>query len=314
MSSPIHAFAPFAAALEAPLRAAFPDRKVVCWRDEAAFAAGIGEVEYLFTLGPPRGHWSGASRLRLIQCLGAGVDDVLPAADLREDVVVANNRGMAAEPMSEFALTLVLALVKRLPFFVAAQQEREWRRALPGRVAGTTLGILGMGAIGQALAEKAAALGFRVVATQRTPKPHPIVDQVFASTATHEALAQSDVVVLLLPLTDETAMSFGAAEFAAMKADATLVNLARGGIVDESALLDALVSEQIAGAIFDVFAQEPLPGDSPLWSAPNFWVTPHAAGGFPDLLEVAITRFADNVARVERGEPAHNQIDRARGY
>jgi len=312
--APIHAYAPFAAALDPMLRAAFPGREIVCWSDPADFAAGIGEAEHLFVLSPPRGHWSRADRLRLVQCLGAGVDDVLPAEGLPERVHIANNRGMSAEAMSEFGLALVLALVKRLPLFVAAQQRKEWRRALPGRAAGTTLGILGLGAIGQALAERAHALGFRVIGTQRTPKPHPAVDEVLPASETHAVLSASDVVVMLLPLTPETRGSFGRAEFDAMRPRATLVNLARGGIVDEAALEAALCEERIAGAIFDVFAQEPLPKESSLWDAPNFWITPHAAGGFPELLETAIARFAENVDRVERGEAPHNAIDRERGY
>ncbi len=286
----------------------------MCWRDEADFAAGIPEVEYLFTFAPPAGHWARAERLKLIHCLGAGVDDVLPARGLPERVIVANNRGMSAEPMAEFGLALVLALIKKLPFFVEAQRAREWRRALPARAAESTLGIVGMGAIGQALAEKAHGLGMRVLATQRTPKSHPAVDVVFGTEGTHELLAQSDVVVLLLPLTDETRGSFGKGELAAMKPGGTLVNLARGGIVDEDALVSALRDEKIAGAIFDVFASEPLPDDSPLWDAPNLWITPHMAGGFPDLLERAIEGFAENVRRLERGEPVLNRVDRERGY
>ena len=314
VSAPVHAFAPFAAALDPLLRHALPDREVVCWRDEADFAAGISEVEYLFVLDPPGGHWARAERLRLIHCLGAGVDDLLPARGLPERVVVANNRGMSAEPMAEFGLALVLALIKKLPFFIEAQRAGEWRRALPGRAAGSTLGIIGMGAIGQALAEKAHALGIRVLATQRTPKPHAAVEEVFAPAATRELLAQSDVVVVLLPLTDETRGSFGKDELAAMKPGGMLVNLARGGIVDEDALLTALRDEEIAGAIFDVFAHEPLPADSPLWGAPNLWITPHTAGGFPDLLERSIEGFAENVRRLERGEAVLNAVDRERGY
>lgn len=314
MHDPVHAFAPFAAALDPILRAALPDREIVCWRDEAEFTAGISDVSYLFALGPPRGHWAGAQRLKLIHCLGAGVDDVLPASDLPERVVVANNRGMSAESMAEFGLALVLALVKKLPLFVEAQRAHEWRRALPGLAAGSTLGIVGMGAIGQALAEKAGGLGMRVLASQRTPKSHPMVEEVFDAASTLELLARSDVVVLLLPLTEKTRGSFGAREFAAMKSDGMLVNLARGGIVDETALLSALGDRQIAGAIFDVFASEPLPADSPLWDAPNLWITPHTAGGFPDLLERAIDGFAENVRRMERGEPVLNRVDREQGY
>jgi phosphoglycerate dehydrogenase-like enzyme len=314
VSKVVHAYAAFAEALRPFLEKRFPDREVVCWRRPEDFAAGIGEVEYLFVLHPPRDHWARATRLRLIHCLGAGVDDVLPAVGLRPEVVVSNNRGMSAGPMSEFALTLVLALVKRLPFFLEAQREGAWRRHLPEPVAGRTLGILGLGAIGLALAERAAALGMRVIGTQRSPKSHPAVDRIFASEQTERVLAESDVVVLLLPLTEQTRGSFDAAHFARMRRGSHLVNLARGGIVDEAALLEALRSEQLASAAFDVFASEPLPADSPLWNAPNLWITPHTAGGFPDLLDVSTREFAENVMRMERDEPPRSPIDREQGY
>ena len=262
----------------------------------------------------PKGHWAGAERLRFVQCLGAGVDSVLPAPDLAASVRIANNRGMSAEPMAEFALALVLGLMKRLPGFVAAQGAAEWRPGTGATVAGATLGILGLGAIGLALARKADALGMRVVGTQRVPKPDPAVARIVPPAETRALLSECDVVVLLMPLTDETRGAFGAAELAAMKPGAHLVNVARGGIVDEAALVDALESGKLASAAFDVFAEEPLPAASPLWRAPNLWITPHIAGGFPEFLPTAVRRFGENVRRVARGEPPENEIDRTRGY
>ncbi len=312
MSSPIHAYLPFPA--RPLLEKHFPGRTVVCWSQPEEFAAGIGEVEYLIALGAPREHWARARRLRLIQSFGAGVDHLLPAPGLPERVVIANQRGMSAEPMAEFGLSLVLALLKQLPFFVAAQAQRAWRRRLPERAAGKTLGILGLGAIGLALAERARAIGMRVIGTQRTPKPNPAVARVDPQSATARVLAESDVAVILLPLTDETRGSVGRAELAAMRPSAYLVNLARGGIVDEAALGDALAAGRLAGAAFDVFEREPLPKESPLWDAPNLWVTPHVAGGFPELLDVSIGLFAENVARIERGEDVRSRVERARGY
>jgi phosphoglycerate dehydrogenase-like enzyme len=128
MPSPVHAYAAFAQGLRPKLERHFPGRPVHCWSSEAEFESGVGEVEYLLALNPPRGSWARAKRLRLIQVLGAGVDGVLPAPDLPASVALANQRGMSAEPMAEFGLTLVLALLKQLPFFVAAQREHAWRR------------------------------------------------------------------------------------------------------------------------------------------------------------------------------------------
>ncbi len=310
----VHAYAPFARGMRKALERHFPGRAVVCWSHPHEFAAGIGEVEYLLALNPPRSHWAAARRLRLIQVLGAGVDGVLPAPDLAPAVVLANQRGMSAEPMAEFALSLVLALLKRLPSFVAAQHEHLWRRALPERAAGRTLGILGLGAIGEALAERAAALGMRVIGTQRSPKTHPALAKIEPPERTEAVLAEADVVVVLLPLTAETSGLFSRERFAQLKPGAYLVNLARGGIVDEAALVEALREGRLAGAAFDVFASEPLPASSPLWDAPNLWITPHTAGGFPEILDETTRLFAENVARLERGEAVRNAIDRTRGY
>jgi phosphoglycerate dehydrogenase-like enzyme len=314
MPGPIHTFSPFAEAMRPILARHFPERPVHCWSSEAEFAAGVAEIEYLLALNPPRGHWARAQRLRLIQVLGAGVDGVLPAPDLPASVVLANQRGMSAEPMAEFGLSLVLALLKQLPLFVAAQQEHAWRRALPARAAGRTLGILGLGAIGEALAVRAAALGMRVIGTQRAPKAHPAVARIEPPENTDLVLAESDVVVLLLPLTDETRGLLSRERFGRLKPGALLVNLARGGIVDEDALVEALRSGRLGGAAFDVFAEEPLPASSPLWDAPNLWITPHMAGGFPEILDETARLFAENVARLERGESVRNAIDPARGY
>jgi phosphoglycerate dehydrogenase-like enzyme len=312
MPSLVHAFAPFG--MGPILERHFPGRTVRAWTSEDEFAAGIDEVEYLLALNPPRGHWARARRLRLIQVLGAGVDGVLPAPDLPRSVVLANQRGMSAEPMAEFGLTLALGLLKQLPFFLAAQRERVWRRTLPVRAAGLTLGILGLGAIGEALAERAAALGMRVIGTQRSPKRHPAVAHIEPPERTDAVLAESDVVVVLLPLTDETRGFLSRERLARMKPGAYLVNLARGGIADEDAVVEALASGRLAGAAFDVFETEPLPSESPLWDVPNLWVTPHMAGGFPEILDETTRLFAENVARLERGEPVRNAIDRTRGY
>jgi len=312
--TPIHAYIPFANAARPLLEKHFPGREIVCWGKPGEFVAGIAGVTYLFALHPPRGHWEKAAQLRLIQAFGAGVDYLLPATGLSERVVIANQRGMSADSMAEFGLSLVLALLKQLPFFVAAQRAHRWERRLPERAAGKTLGILGLGAIGLALAERAHALGMRVIGTQREPKAHPAVARIEPQSGTERVLAESDVVVILVPLTDATRGSIGAEQFARMKPSAFLVNLARGGIVDEAALYDALTSGRIAGAAFDVFAAEPLPADHPLWDAPSFWLTPHVAGGFPELLDVSIGLFAENVARLERGEPVASAVDRVRGY
>ncbi len=313
MATPIHVYAPFARAMKPMLEAAFPGRPLHVWTEEQEFSAGLSEVELIVTIFTPKGHWKKAERARLIQCMGAGVDDVL-GEPLPKDVAVTNNRGAAAPTMSEFGIALILALLKQLPQAAANQRDRTWGRFLAEPVAGKTLGILGAGVIGGALAEKARALGMRVIATQRTPKEHPAIDAVYGSAETDQVLAEADVVVLLLPLTDETRGLLSQERLQKMKPGSYLVNLARGGIVDEGAVQSALETGHLAGAAFDVFHTEPLPEDDPFWGAPNLLITPHVAGGFPDYLPRVVDLFAENVRRLEAGEPLLNLVDPARGY
>ena len=296
------------------LRTGLPGREVVSWSREEELRAGIGEVEVLLAFRPPRGIWAGAKRLRLIQMMGAGVDALLPAPDLPPAVQVTNARGLHAH-MGEFALAMILALAKRIPRALEQKQAQLWKLYGVPKLAGATLGILGLGAIGEAVAEKAAAFGMRVIGTQREPKTVPHVDATCAGAAgTERVLRESDYVVVLLPLTPETRGSIGARELDWMKPTAFLVNLARGGIVDETALLERLRSGRLAGAALDVFDKEPLPASDPLWTAPNTILTPHLAGLEPNYMQRLMELAVDNVTRLERGEPLRNRVDRARGY
>lgn len=301
-------------ALARPLRARLPDRDIVVWTDESELRAGIGELEALLAFRPPRGVWAGATRLRLFQMMGAGVDALLPAPDLPAAVRIANARGIHGPHMSEFALGMVLALAKLVPRALAQAREHRWQQYQVDTIAGRTLGILGLGAIGAAVAEKASAFGMRVIGTQRDPKPTPHVAEVLRPDQTGRVLSESDHLVILLPLTPETRGSIGARELARMKPGACLVNLARGGIVDEAALATALRDGQLAGAACDVFAEEPLPASSPLWDAPNAILTPHVAGLGPRYMENLSEIFAENLDRIEKNLPLRNEVDRARGY
>jgi phosphoglycerate dehydrogenase-like enzyme len=296
------------------LRTALPGREIVTWASEQELRAGIGEVEVLLAFRPPRGIWSHASRLRLIQMMGAGVDALLPAPDLPPAVQVTNARGLHSH-MSEFALAMMLALCKRIPRALEQKQAQLWKMYGVPKLAGATLGILGLGAIGAAVAEKAAAFDMRVIGTQREPKPVPHVEHVFGGLEGSErVLRESDYVVVLLPLTPETRGSIGARELDFMKPSAYLVNLARGGIVDERALLERLRSGKLAGAALDVFEREPLPESDPIWTAPNTILTPHMAGLEPNYMQRLMELAVDNVKRLERGEKLRNPVDRTRGY
>jgi phosphoglycerate dehydrogenase-like enzyme len=210
----------------------------------------------------------------------------------------------------------MFALSRRLHFFVKAQAERRWeRRGRLGELEGATLGVIGVGAIGAKLAEKARGVGMRVLGLRRDPaRACPNVEHMFGPDGLHALLAQADWVAITAALTPETQGLFGAAELAAMKPGAYLINIGRGAIVDEQALIAALRDGGIGGAGLDVFEHEPLPDDSPLWTLKNVIVTPHFAGATPHYAERVTDIFVDNLARYRRGEPLRNVVDKARAY
>jgi phosphoglycerate dehydrogenase-like enzyme len=255
--------------------------------------------------------------LRWLQQTGAGADWLLRAPDIAaSDLVVTNASGVHAIPISEHILALMLTLSRRIHRFVKAQHEREWlRRGRLGELDGATLGIVGLGAIGEKTAQKAKGLGMRVLGLRRHPeRTSPHVDRMFGPDELPVLLGESDWVVLAAALTSETRAMIGAAELAAMKSSAYLVNIARGGMVDEKALIEALATERIAGAGLDVFEQEPLPQDSPLWGMRNVVITPHFAGATLHYTERILAIFVDNLGRYRRGDPLRNLVDKQLGY
>jgi D-2-hydroxyacid dehydrogenase (NADP+) len=293
---------------------AFPERKIHALNGKADLEASIGDIEVIFVFRPPRGVWSGAKRLRLIQTIGAGVDAVLPAPDLPAGVRIANARGIHGEQMSEHALAMMLAFAKRLPQALANQRMRRWQSYTPGSLAGKTCSILGMGTIGRAVAERAKQFGMRVIGTQREPKPCSHADEVLPPEQIKRAVQQADYLVVILPKTPQTLHLLDAKVLADLRKDAILINMARGGVVDETAVANMLKEGRLRGAALDVFAEEPLPESSDLWKLPNLIITPHVAGLVPDYLDRVLEIFIDNMKRLEDGQPLINEIDRARGY
>src|SRR5215467_6311262 len=201
-----HGFEPaIGEAIAAQLRTGMPARQIVVSHKDEDLRRAIGEVEVLLAFRPPRGIWAGAQRLRLIQMMGAGVDALLPAPDLPPAVQVTNARGLHGMQMSEFALAMMLALAKKIPCALEQQRAHLWKIYGFPQLAKKTLGILGLGAIGAAIAEKAQAFDMRVIGTQRSPKPVPNVDLVLSGPeGTARVLRESDHLVILLPLTPET--------------------------------------------------------------------------------------------------------------
>lgn len=296
------------------LIATLPQLEIVCWGSDEAFAAGIADAEVLLTSRPPKTHWKRAKRLRYLQSTGAGVDGLLPAPNLPAQVRVANARGIHGEHMAEFALAMMLAFEKRIPLWLEQQRERRWQARGIHMLRGKHVAILGLGAIGSAVATLCGAFGMRVSGTRRGGESVPGVERVVRPEASATLLQEADYVVVLLPLTDATRGFLGPELLDLLPHHAVLVNLARGGIVDEEALALQLRDGRLRGAAIDVFAREPLPKDDPIWQAPNTILTPHISGWTEDYGARVAEIIAENLPRLDRSEPLRNEIDRARGY
>jgi glyoxylate/hydroxypyruvate reductase len=253
-------------------------------------------------------------RLRWIQAVTAGVDPWLASPHLRADVTLCCARGVHRISMPENILGALFHLTKPYTQSALDQRASRWTKRMSVPLAGKTLGILGLGAIGQELARKAVALEMRVIGTKRDPGPLPNVEKVYAQAATDEVLGASDFVLLLLPSTRETENFINADRLRAMKPSAWLLNFARGALIVDQDLIAAVRSKTIAGAVLDVFRQEPLPADHPFWQTEGILVLPHIGGGHPDRNSAAAEIYVGNTRRFLAGEPLNAVVDRARGY
>jgi phosphoglycerate dehydrogenase-like enzyme len=227
---------------------------------------------------------------------------------------VTNGSGLHGDIISQFVFGALGQLMWDFPRLLRQQAAHRWERYPVPSLSGKTMGILGVGRIGVCLARYASVYGMRVIGTRRSGAPVAGVARTYAPGATVELLRQSDVVVVATPLTAETRNLLGAAELAALKRSAYLVAISRGGVVNEPALADALRRGQLAGAVLDVFTEEPLPVDSPFWDLPNVIVTPHIAGELGDWPLAVGRLFADNLKRYLAAEPLRNVVDPQRGY
>jgi phosphoglycerate dehydrogenase-like enzyme len=262
-----------------------------------------------------------APRLRWVQLAGDGVDYLLGAPIMASDVTLTNARIFAA-PIAEYTIAAMVMLTRLLPKALREfQRERRWPRDhwseyAGSELAGKTLAILGYGSIGRQLARVAQAMDMHVVGTRRSVREPTLEDgvEVFPPEALPELMARGDFVVVCLPLTPETAGAIGEAELRRMKPTAYLVAVGRGRVIDEAALLRCLGEGWIAGAALDVFAQRPLPPDSPLFDLPNVILTPHMSGISANYYERMVTLFCDNLRRYLNGEPLLSLVDKQKGY
>ena len=245
------------------------------------------------------GVFDACPQLRLLSLWGTGTDNVDLIAAARQGVTVTNTPGVSAISIAEHNLALLLAVARRIPQIDAATRAGNWPRGQSVELYGKTCGIIGLGAIGQQFGRLAAGIGMRVIAWNRTPRTIPGVELVTLD----ELYRTSDVVSLHLRLAPDTIGFIGARELQFMKPAAILLNTARGAVVDEVALLEALSTGRIAGAGLDVFAAEPLPPDHPLLALPNVTVTPHCAGITPEAMEAGLRLAVENIHAFLDGRP-----------
>jgi len=280
---------------------------------EAEAAVHIAQVEVIYAWKLPPALYGKARRLRWLQAMGAGVDWALDVPDLRRRVIVTRVPGVFGPWMSEYVIGWCAWVTQRMETYRAAQRARRWDDSvLPERLRGRTLTLVGIGDIGREIARVARAVGMHVVGISRTGRRVPHVDRVYRVAHLRRALSAGDFIVVVLPLTRATRGILDGAALAAMRPGAWLLNIGRGPVVDETALLEALRERRIAGAILDVFATEPLPDDHPFWGMDNVAITPHIAG--PSTAQEIAPVFNDNLARWLAGQPLHHVVDRKQGY
>lgn len=282
-------------------------------------ARKLESAEVLFAWRPDRevlqAAWPRAARLCWIQAAWAGVDELLFPELVESNVVLTNARGVFDEAMAEYAAGLMLLFAKGLIGVVDRQRLREWRRRDTELLAGKHLLIVGVGGIGRAIGRLAAELGMRVRGVGRTTRPDDgVFDVVLGADELLGALPWADYVVDALPATDATRHLFGANAFEAMEAWARFINVGRGSTVDEAALVAALRAGEIGAAALDVFEEEPLPEDSPLWDMSNVIVSPHVSGDFGGWREAVVELFVENLERFLTGAPLRNVVDKRLGY
>jgi phosphoglycerate dehydrogenase-like enzyme len=285
----------------------------------AALAAALPGSDVLFAWRP-RGAmlseaWEHAGDLRWIQSASAGVDALLFSELVKSHVVVTNARGVFDTAIAEYVVGVILLFSKGLSGVLEAQRRREWRHRETERLEHKRVLVAGTGPIGRAIARSCAAMGMQVRGVGRTARPRDDeFGRVFAAEDLAEVVGWADYVVNALPSTAATRRAFDAEVFAAMSPGARFVNVGRGSTVDEGALVRALEQGRIGGAALDVFEEEPLPADSPLWAMPNVVVSPHMAGDFAGWRESAVELFVGNLERYLTGRPLENVVDKERGY
>ncbi|HYX71044.1 MAG TPA: D-2-hydroxyacid dehydrogenase [Terriglobales bacterium] len=302
------------------LRRDFPQLEVVHLPGYEGLDRELPDTEILLGWSLKPEQIQAAKRLRWIHSPAAAVHQLMIPELVASDIQVTNAASVHGPVVAEHAIALVLALAKRLDAAARYQQQKVWAqtkmwedRPRPREVAGSTLGLIGMGAIGREVARLALALGMRVLIIREHPEKSPGV-QVFGPSDTDRVLAESDFVVLCAPLTPRTRHLIHAERLARMKPDACMINVSRGALIDDAALLAALRARRLGAAALDVFAEEPLPPGSPYWEMENVLVTPHTAAVTEKLWERHYALLSENLRRYLAGQPLLGLVDKHKGY
>lgn len=305
-----------AAYLDAVKAAGLADRVAIDTlpRKEKPSADQLAATEAMMAGAVPAGLLPSMPKLRWVQAMSAGVEGWLALPDLPSGLTLTCARGTHTESMPENIIGALFHVAKPYSVAVANQKSAKWVHTVAQPLTGKTLGILGLGAIGAEVARIASALGMRVIGTRRTPTPVANVAEVMAPERTDDVLAQSDFVLLLLPATPATDNFIDAKRLSKMKPSAWLLNFGRGHTIKDDDLIAAAKNKTIAGALLDVFRQEPLPASDPLWTAEGIIVLPHIGGPHPQRDRFVARLFVDNLGRFIEGKPLKEVVDRAAGY
>lgn len=305
------------------ISAAAPGSRLVSVSLEGLADSDLSDLEVLLRGPLPMGVFdrllARTPRLMWVHSATAGVERVLTPAALERGLAITNARGVFSDPIAEYVIMMILAVSRRLPLLLELHSEKTWQPLEGREMADLTVGVVGLGSIGRRVAELASSMGSRVVAVRRqggvsTDDELAGLAAVLAPDRLPELLAQSDFVVLALPLTAGTTDLFDTNMLAHAKPGAWLINIARGALVDERALVRAIREGRLGGAVLDTFREEPLPPDSELYRTPNVIVTPHTSWSSGRVLDRSVELFCDNLDRFRRGEPLLNLVDPGAGY
>jgi phosphoglycerate dehydrogenase-like enzyme len=284
---------------ETLLRERFPTLPIRTVGSVAEAGAAIPEADIFMAFGVAvtQDIFPAAKRLKWVHAFGTGVDGIIDQRGLSKDVVVTSTRGIHGAPLSEIAILHMLSLARNFPRSLRSQDKHEWDRFRAKTLQGKRVGILGVGLIAEALAPRVKALGMTVVGISRTPRPLDSFDEWKSRDDLPTAVADLDFLVLLIPLDDTTRHIIDARIISAMKKGAYIINIARGGVIDEVALREALTRGHLGGAALDTVHQEPLDRDDPLWDAPNIIITPHLGGFYDTYPEDSMDQISFNIRK-----------------